>query len=91
MRIDVNMTKEETKFTVGHWWASDSMFALGAFRAQLQSAAVIFPDLAEFEIVKRAGKKRGGEKGGHARAASLSPERRSEIASKAATKRWGEK
>ncbi|MDN3582689.1 hypothetical protein [Mucilaginibacter flavus] len=31
----------------------------------------------------------GGLKGGKARAASLSPERRKEIAQKAATKRWG--
>lgn len=33
----------------------------------------------------------GGLKGGKARAASLTPERRSEIAKKAAAKRWGEK
>lgn len=33
--------------------------------------------------------RRGGLKGGHARAASLSAERRSEIARAAATKRWG--
>ena len=32
-----------------------------------------------------------GAKGGKARAANLSPERRKEIARKAATKRWGEK
>ena len=31
----------------------------------------------------------GGLKGGHSRAASLSPERRAEIASKAAAARWG--
>jgi hypothetical protein len=31
---------------------------------------------------------RGGKKGGAARAAALSSERRSEIAKKAATKRW---
>lgn len=31
----------------------------------------------------------GGKKGGPARAAALSPERRSEIASKAAKARWG--
>ncbi len=33
--------------------------------------------------------RRGGLKGGKARAASLTPERRSEIAKKAAAKRWG--
>jgi len=32
---------------------------------------------------------RGGKKGGAARAASLTPEQRSEIAKKAAAKRWG--
>lgn len=31
----------------------------------------------------------GGKKGGAARAASLTPEQRSEIAKKAAAKRWG--
>jgi hypothetical protein len=33
--------------------------------------------------------RRGGLKGGAARAATLTPERRSEIAKKAAEKRWG--
>jgi hypothetical protein len=31
----------------------------------------------------------GGKKGGHARAAALTPKQRSEIARKAAEKRWG--
>ena len=35
--------------------------------------------------------KLGGKKGGTARAASLAPEQRSEIARKAAAKRWGVK
>lgn len=35
--------------------------------------------------------RRGGLKGGKARAASLTPERRKEIAKKAAAKRWGNK
>ena len=33
----------------------------------------------------------GGEKGGRARAANLTPERRKEIAQKAAAARWGDK
>ncbi len=33
--------------------------------------------------------RKGGLKGGKARAASMSPERRAEIAKKAAAKRWG--
>lgn len=36
-------------------------------------------------------KAKGKVKGGHARAAALSPERRSEIASKAAKTRWGKR
>ncbi len=36
----------------------------------------------------RQGGKKGGKKGGAARAASLSPERRREIAKKAALSRW---
>lgn len=35
--------------------------------------------------------RRGGLKGGKARASSMTPERRSEIAKKAAAKRWGKK
>ena len=35
--------------------------------------------------------RRGGLKGGKARAAALSPERRAEIAREAANKRWGKK
>lgn len=35
--------------------------------------------------------KLGGKKGGEARASKLSPERRKEIARKAAEKRWGKK
>ncbi len=35
--------------------------------------------------------RKGGLKGGKARAASLSPEQRSEIAKRAAAARWGEK
>lgn len=48
----------------------------------------------EEELVSRAMKiigKRGGQKGGPARAAALTPERRSEIAKKAAKKRWAKK
>jgi hypothetical protein len=37
----------------------------------------------------KIGKRRGGAKGGHARSAALSPERRSEIARAGADARWG--
>ena len=43
---------------------------------------------AEEEYV-HAGKRKGGRKGGAARAKGLSPERRREIAEKAAAARWG--
>ena len=39
----------------------------------------------------QAGGRKGGRKGGAARAAKLSPERRQEIARKAAAARWGKK
>ena len=38
---------------------------------------------------KAEGQQRGGRKGGKARADSLTPERRAEIAEKAAAARWG--
>lgn len=58
-------------------------------------AAVMVAKIATGEIVEDAddGKdpaaKALGKKGGKARAAKLTPERRSEIAQKAASKRWG--
>ncbi len=47
------------------------------------------PAKREFDAVKMG--KLGGLQGGLARAAALSPERRSEIARKAAQARWGTK
>jgi hypothetical protein len=50
------------------------------------------PDSEPEDPVKAAAAllgRRGGLKGGTARAASLTPERRREIAQKAAAKRWG--
>lgn len=41
------------------------------------------------KLAERPRGRAGGAKGGRARAASLSPERRSEIASQAAKARWG--
>ncbi len=46
--------------------------------------------MPELSVKARAGKL-GGLKGGKARADKLSPERRSEIAKKAATARWNDK
>jgi hypothetical protein len=64
-------------------------------------AAKLVVDIASGEVEdrERTPEERGvdpgasamGKKGGPARAASLSPERRAEIAKKAAAKRWGPK
>jgi len=53
-------------------------------------AAVMVAKIATGEIVeeKRSGKIRSGIAGAKARAAKLSPERRKEIAKKAAKNRW---
>ena len=45
----------------------------------------------ELSAIGRKGGKAGGKLGGKARAAALTPERRKEIAQKAAAKRWGKK
>jgi len=51
------------------------------------------PDDTRTELQKAAAAlgRKGGLKGGKARAASLTPEQRSEIAKKAAAKRWASK
>lgn len=46
------------------------------------------PDPPKDEAAQELGRK-GGKRGGVARAASLTPEKRSEIAKKAASRRWG--
>ena len=43
----------------------------------------------ELSAIGRKGGKAGGKLGGKARAAALTPERRKDIAQKAAAKRWG--
>ena len=63
--------------------------------ADVIGAAVMVGRIATGEIednptpADKAHHSRGGKKGGAARAAKLSPERRAEIARKAAAKRWG--
>lgn len=91
MKVDVSMDPED-KFHVSSWWAKTPDGALDGFRQQLQAAAAIWPELADVKIEKRYrsnSKAESGTTGGHARAAALSPERRSEIASEAAKARWG--
>lgn len=56
--------------------------------------AKFITDLATGEDVKHepdtSGQRKGGSKGGKARADKLSPEERSDIAKKAAVKRWAD-
>jgi hypothetical protein len=66
--------------------------------ADVIGAAVMVARIATGEVVEKPSDKdpaavslgrRGGLKGGKARAAKMSPEKRVEIAQKAATTRWG--
>ncbi len=63
--------------------------------ADVIGAAVLVGRIATGEVqndplpADKAHHSRGGKKGGAARAAALTPEQRSEIAKKAAAKRWG--
>jgi hypothetical protein len=50
---------------------------------------VVEPDVVQKDPLAVELGRRGGLKGGKARAEKLSPERRKEIAKKAAEKRWG--
>lgn len=63
---------------------------LNALAAQIvhEATGESVPDLAKNPAAVALGRL-GGQKGGKARAAKLTPERRSEIARKAARARWG--
>ena len=50
MRVDVNMTVDETKFSVASWWASSPDFVLGALSRQLAAAKVVWPALEKYHI-----------------------------------------
>ena len=63
-------------------------FSVTAFRV-VQEATGQIERSPKSTIDFKALGQRGGLKGGHARAASLTPERRVEIAKKAALARWG--
>lgn len=58
---------------------------------QVKDKAVNSPTPDEMRRVMSALGRTGGLKGGKARAESLTPKKRSEIAKKAAAARWGEK
>ena len=64
-------------------------FSVTAFRVVQEATGQVEPrpQPRKFDAVDMG--RRGGLKGGHARAASLTSERRVEIAKKAALARWG--
>ena len=63
-------------------------FSVTAFRVVQQATGQTEPKPIKVFDAKALGRL-GGLKGGRARAEKLSPERRKEIATKAATARWG--
>lgn len=88
MRMSLSM-RAENELNVAGWWTKSPDYVIQSLQSQLESAQAIWPELAEYTLAKRRpGKARGGRAGGNARAAALSPERRSEIASEAAKARW---
>ena len=65
-------------------------FAQTAFDVVQQAIGEVVPEpVDEKKKAAQDSGRRGGLKGGDARAATLTPEQRSEIAKKAAAKRWG--
>ena len=65
-------------------------FSVTAFRVVQEATEQVQPKPAEPRTFDAVGMgRRGGLKGGKARAAKLTPERRVEIARKAAQARWG--
>lgn len=89
MKVDVNMHPMD-EFHVSSWWVNSPDSIVSVLRKQLETATAIWPELAAYKIEKRQSRSKAsaGVKGGEARAAALSPERRSEIASDAAKVRW---
>lgn len=53
MRIDVSMNRDEHKFTVANWWATSPAFVLHTLKAQLACAAVMFPELEQWELAEK--------------------------------------
>lgn len=90
MKVEASMNPKD-EFHVSSWWANSPEFVLSALQRQLEAASAIWPELSGHKIGKTRlrSKTLAGTNGGHARAAVLSPERRSEIASDAAKARWG--
>lgn len=92
MQVSVDMD-DPSKFRVASWCAKSPEFVITALRSQLEAAQAVWPELTQYTVVERKNRIRSdsarGQAGGIARAAALSAERRSEIASDAAKARWG--
>lgn len=91
MKIDVSMSTEENRFYIHSWWATGHDFVVETLQKQLEAASAIWPELRNYTVAKKRNRTKGdaGKAGHNARAAALTPERRSEIASDAAKARWG--
>jgi hypothetical protein len=89
MKVEVSIAMVNELVVYG-WSARAPETVISSLCKQLEAAKAIWPELANFRIEKRRSRSKSdrGAKGGLARAAVLSPERRSEIASEAAKARW---
>ncbi len=89
MKVEANMNPVD-EFYVNGWWAKTPEYVLISLQRQLEAASAVWPELAGYRIEKPRSRSKAdaGAAGGVARAAALSPERRSEIASEAAKVRW---
>ena len=50
MKVEVSMTKDETKFTSERWWASTPEFVLYTLGRQLKAAAAIWLELEDWKL-----------------------------------------
>lgn len=57
MRVEVSMTPDEDKFYTHGWWATAPGYVLGNIRQQLKAAAVVWPELDNYEIKLKRSKK----------------------------------
>lgn len=61
MRVDVSMTVEKDEFNVSSWWAKNPQFVINSLRSQMEAAAVVWPELKEYGILKRRNRKKSKE------------------------------
>ena len=80
----------DPEFHSSSWWAKSADGFTEIIQKQLEAAKAIWPELAQYELRKKSqSKATSGKVGGEARATTLGPERRAEIAKIAANARWG--